>query len=283
MAKNEVANKDGFLTNLEDAIQKGIDAQTLNNFEKAFQLAEATESLNNLLTAEKMKKFIPLQGKKLGFKTDKVYSVDIIKSAVIEAVLTGVQVVGNQFNIIAGNCYITKEGFGYLLKNIEDLKYEIIPGTPKTNGGNSLVTMIIKWERKEKANERKIDFSIRVNSYMGVDAIIGKATRKARAWLYNYITDNEISDGDISDVTPTNQDLDPKNDITNIITPEEVKKTWREIVEDPECPIQQEDLKFYAEFMNIDAKECKKHLEENPEKVIATTLNLKDAQEKGAV
>jgi len=35
---------------------------------------------------------------------------------------------------------------------------------------------------------------------MGTDAIIGKADRKARAWLYNTITGCDVSDGEISDL-----------------------------------------------------------------------------------
>jgi hypothetical protein len=35
---------------------------------------------------------------------------------------------------------------------------------------------------------------------MGTDAIIGKATRKARAWLWQHITGQEIPDGDASEI-----------------------------------------------------------------------------------
>ena len=47
---------------------------------------------------------------------------------------------------------------------------------------------------------REIEFPIKVNSYMGLDAIIGKATRKARAWLYNSLSGLEVSDGDVQDI-----------------------------------------------------------------------------------
>jgi len=47
--------------------------------------------------------------------------------------------------------------------------------------------------------EKDIDIPVKMNAMMGTDAVIGKATRKARAWLYNTITGSEIADGDIAD------------------------------------------------------------------------------------
>ena len=37
---------------------------------------------------------------------------------------------------------------------------------------------------------------------MGADAIVGKATRKAYAWLYEEVTGNQVSDGDVMDADP---------------------------------------------------------------------------------
>src|SRR5690606_21005193 len=51
-----------------------------------------------------------------------------------------------------------------------------------------------------QSKERDIDFPIKINQHMGTDAVIGKATRKARAWLYNTITGSEIGDGDVTEV-----------------------------------------------------------------------------------
>ena len=35
---------------------------------------------------------------------------------------------------------------------------------------------------------------------MGADAVIGKATRKARKWIYDTITGSEIPEGDVMDI-----------------------------------------------------------------------------------
>jgi len=190
--------------NLNKSVVSVTGSKNLLGFEKAYAIAIAAGELKSALTSEFMKPIMDLQGNRLGFKTDKDnasgYPEAIVKNCLIEAVLTGVQPFGNQFNIIAGNCYITKEGFGYLLKNTEGLSYEIIPQLPRIKDQSGAVVMKIEWTYNGIKNTREIDFAIKVNNYMGTDAVIGKATRKARAWLFNTINGTEIADGDISDL-----------------------------------------------------------------------------------
>lgn len=191
---------------LDEGIQLGITANKLQGFEKAYTISDAYDKLSNALTPEYMKPIMKLQNNKLGFKTDKPggYDENTVKRCLIEAVLTGVQPVGNQFNIIADNCYITKEGFGYLLKNSLGLNYEIIPQLPRINPEKTSAAIVMKitWSvNGGKEQTRDIDFPIRMNKFMGTDAVIGKATRKARAWLYNTVSDNEVLDGDAGEVT----------------------------------------------------------------------------------
>lgn len=194
---------------LNDSVFSVIGAEHLKGFEKAYLIAIAAGELKNALTAEYMKPIMELQGNKLGFKTDKDnnggYPESVVKNCLIEAVLTGVQPFGNQFNIIASNCYITKEGFGYLLKNIKGLQYEIIPSLPRINDKSAAIVMVIKWSiYGNDPRKIELDIPIKVNNFMGTDAVIGKANRKARAWLYNTITGTEITDGDIADLDKPN-------------------------------------------------------------------------------
>jgi hypothetical protein len=190
---------------LNHSVFSVLDAEGLKGFEKAYLIANAAGELKRLLTPEYMKPIMDLQGNRLGFKTDKDnangYDMATVKNCLIEAVLTGVQPFGNQFNIIAGNCYITKEGFGYLLSKYPGLSYEIIPMLPRINTEktSAAVVMKIKWSLGGGSKEREIDIPVKMNSFMGTDAAIGKATRKARAWLFNTITGSEIGDGDATD------------------------------------------------------------------------------------
>ncbi len=204
--KLEIAQK------LNNSVLSVIGSDNLIGFEKAYLIANAASELKLALTPEYMKPIMALQGNRLGFKTDKDtsggYSEEVVKNCLIEAVLTGVQPFGNQFNIIANNCYITKEGFGYLLSNLKGLSYEIIPMLPRINADktSAAIVMKIKWSLNgENAKEREIEIPVKMNNFMGTDAVIGKATRKARAWLFGTITGSEIADGDITDLDASKQ------------------------------------------------------------------------------
>lgn len=190
-------------TKLNQSVMSVIGQDKIIGFEKAYLVSNAIAELKDLLTPEYMKPIMNLQGNKLGFKTDKDssngYPEATVKNCLIEAVLFGLQPTGNQFNIISGNMYATKEGMGYLLSKIPGLKYDIIPELPRINANSAAVAMNIEWTIAGNRNSKKIDIPIKVNQYMGADAVLGKATRKARKWLYDTITGTEIPEGDVSD------------------------------------------------------------------------------------
>lgn len=217
---------------LNETVISVISAEGMQGFEKAFLIAKATADLKASLTPEYMKPIMELQGNRLGFKTDKDddggYPEKVVKNCLIEAVLTGVQPFGNQFNIIAGNCYITKEGFGHLLANFPGLTYEIVPALPRINNERTSAAIVMKivWTLNGKTQEREIDFPIRMNKYMGTDAVIGKATRKARAWLFSTISGVEVGDGDVTDI-----DHKVVATIKETITVEELNRLMEEKME----------------------------------------------------
>ena len=186
---------------LNEKVVAVLGSDTMQGFQKAYVVADAIAALKELLKKpEYMKPIMALQGSRLGFKTDKDktggYSEEVVKECLIDAVLSGVQPTGNQFNIIAGNMYITKEGFGYLLGKMQGFEYTITFELPRIKDGSAAIVAVIEWQGKSK----KMDIPIRVNSGMGTDAVIGKATRKARAWLYNSIAGTEFGDGDVTDI-----------------------------------------------------------------------------------
>lgn len=195
---NAVAEK------LNNSVLAAIGNDKMIGFQKAYLISNAIAELKQLLTPEYMKPIMELQGNKLGFKTDKDtkggYSEMEVKNCLIEAVLFGLQPCGNQFNIIAGNMYATKEGCGYLLSKVEGLRYSITSELPRIKDTSAAIVMNIQWTINGVSQTEKLDIPIKVNAYMGTDAVIGKATRKARKWLYDTITGSEIPEGDISDL-----------------------------------------------------------------------------------
>lgn len=192
---------------LNERIGLVIGNEALQGFEKAYHIANAISDLKTILTPEYMKPIMALQGNKLGFKTDKDgavgYPEEVVKNCLIEAVLTGFEPWGNQFNIIAGNMYGTKEGFGAVLNKTKGLKWDITPGLPRINAAKdgAAVQMKITWTYGAELEQvKEIDFAVKMNSFAGVDAAIGKATRKARAWLFNKINGTEVGEGDVQDI-----------------------------------------------------------------------------------
>jgi hypothetical protein len=203
MMKNQ--QQELVLNNINESVLSVIGSTAMQGFTKAFIVAEAISNLNTLLTPEYMKPIMALQGNRLGFKTDKDknggYPEAIVKNCLIEAVLMGLEPTGNQFNIISGNTYPTKEGLKHLLDKHVGLDFTIICELPKVNAEKSgaAVQMLIKWTINGTDKSETINIPIKIDQYTSVDAIIGKATRKGRAWLYSKVVGTEITDGEVED------------------------------------------------------------------------------------
>lgn len=186
---------------LNKEVSEVLSSTQMIGFQKAFIVSDAIIKIKSMLTDEYMRPIMALQGNKLGFKGDSVYPVDVVRNCLVEAVLIGLQPYGNQFNIIKGQMYPTKEGLGYLLDNMVGLKKEIIPGVPEIKGDIGSVKMTITWSMNgSEPATRELPIVVRVNNGMGSDAVIGKATRKAKMWLYNNLSGIELADADLDEL-----------------------------------------------------------------------------------
>ena len=191
---------------LNESVLSVLGAENVQGFEKSYQIANSIQFLKENLTDEYMKPIMSMQGSRLGFKTDKDkdsgYPIKIVKECLIDAVLSGVNPHGNQFNIIAGNMYVTKEGYGHLLGKIKGLKYSIKHGVPKIDASKqfAIVESTVKWSLNGEQREEKLEFSIKGNAYMTADSYTGKSERKSRAFIFNQVSDIEVSDGDAEEV-----------------------------------------------------------------------------------
>lgn len=180
-----------------------------SQFRRAFATANAVAQLKALLTPQVMAPIMNLQNSALGFMTDRReggYELSIVKECLIDAVLSGVSPVGNEFNIIAGRAYITKNGMKHKLMQIDGLAYTMTPGIPKMAGeGGAAIIMAIDWTYKGKTEHKDLALAVRINKGMGTDAIIGKATRKAAAWLYETVTGQTVDDGEANESAPVTE------------------------------------------------------------------------------
>lgn len=194
---------------------------TEGNFARTFAYGMAMAKMREALDDKVMRSLMKLKNCKLGFRTDEangnVYSIDVVRDCVIDAATLGLQCVGNQFNIIGGNMYVTKEGFTYLLRGLvragrlRDMKLVFstaVISESSTQGtrrdGSSYqkieregrIRADVSWVFDGKPGQEELEFCVRVNAGMSQDAIAGKAERKAKAWLYNFLTDQAVSDGE---------------------------------------------------------------------------------------
>lgn len=195
-----------------------IGQKGLTGFVKAHTVSTAIIELEKLLDAEYMKPIMALQGTTLGFKTDKDlvrnpsgkgyvkgdgYPVEIVRRCLIEAVLKGYQPTNNEFNIIGGNMYPAKNGLERKANEWEGLKYSIIPVIKAftVEKGSALVDAQIKWSIDGIKNDVTVPIPLKIDAYTSVDAAIGKAKRKALAWLLSNLSGESVVDGDVDDTT----------------------------------------------------------------------------------
>lgn len=203
------------------------------NFARTIAYGMAVAELREALDEKVMKALLKLKNSKMGFRTDEgpkvaPYSMDVVRDCVIEAATLGLQCVGNQFNILGGNMYVTKEGFTFLLRQLvkqgrlQDMRFVYHPAEIKessTQGVSRSGEVYQKIEREGlvkvelscvwdgKPVNECLEFVIRVNAGMSQDAVLGKAERKAKAWLYNYLTDQSVSDGEAEVEVPVMRDV----------------------------------------------------------------------------
>jgi hypothetical protein len=207
------------LAKINETIEKTIDScgltaiSALPKFAQAANMAKGISIIQRALTDEFLAKYVmPLQGTPLGFLTDKFYDAPTVRSCVTEAMMRGFNLVGNEFNIIAGRFYGTKAGFERLVAEFPGLTdLTMQPGVPQMRERmpEALVPFIAKWTLHGKRmgidcivqGDLDMRIPVKVNDKMGSDAIIGKATRKMLFRIYTRLSGSTFGlvEGDVSD------------------------------------------------------------------------------------
>ena len=161
--------------------------------------------------------FMPLMNTKVGFLTDKpgydrktgevkpTYPINIVRDAIIDAAFMGLLPTGNQFNIISERMYPTKEGFTHLLKKL-GVKY-FITKTPLPDNTPTCANICCKvcYEYQGDKNSFSINVPVKKDGYSSLDQIMGKAERKAKKALYEYLTGCDLGDADEDSSIPDDQ------------------------------------------------------------------------------
>lgn len=200
-----VAAKEQF----ELACREAQGLQIVNNFGAAFTAVNVVSLLRQALTDEVMDKvFMPLMNTKIGFLTDRngrpnsrgeikpLYSREIVRDALIDGVAIGLLPTGNQFNIIAERMYPTKEGYTALLRKL-GVKYFIEVSYDKSQTqGFAEIPCKITYQYNGEKNGFTIVATVKKDNYSSPDQLRGKAERRAKKALYEYVTGCDFGDAD---------------------------------------------------------------------------------------
>lgn len=224
----------------ELACKSARSLQIVNDFGTAFEAVTVVALLREALSDEVMNKvFMPLMNTKVGFLTDKSgkpnskgityppYSIVVVRDAIIDAVSIGLLPTGNQMNIIAERMYPTKEGFTYLLKKI-GVKYILDISYDKgTNPNFAEIPVKISYDHNGEKNSFTVIATVKKDSYSSHDQLRGKAERRAKKVLYEYITGCDFGDADehsgVVDTTYTDVTNSPQLQKLNFKTEDEAR------------------------------------------------------------
>lgn len=206
--------------NFELACKEAEGLSLMQNAGAAFQAVIVVKNLRDLLTDEIMKEvFMPLMNTKIGFLTDRTgkadrngkvkefYSINIVRDAIIDAASFGLLPTFNQINIIAEKMYPTKEGFTALLKKL-GVKYILNFGedTTASNAKFANIKVTINYKLKDDEDQKPFAMTAVVpkNAYSSYDQLKGKAERRAKKMLYEYVTGLDLGENDGDSVTVEN-------------------------------------------------------------------------------
>lgn len=188
---------------------KALDAMGV--LERSLMVADGLYTISEAITPKVLGHLRPLIGSSLGFKCDKQYTDDIISKCITDALVLGVMPVGNEFNIISGKVYVTREGFTRLLREypgLTDLRIEYDVPIARGDKG-ATVGFKASWRLGDVSDS--LDGTVPVKGE-GADLILGKADRKVRARIYARITGSTFTtDGEIDDDTPPPATDKPRN------------------------------------------------------------------------
>lgn len=233
-----------------------VKLQTLSPIRRTLALAQGMQAIRRNLVGPLMADIKALQDTPLGFLTDrgpnardkdgkpvKPYGEEVIRDCVIEGMLRGASIVGNELNVISSRCYLTKQYFERQVREWPGLTdLEITDGVPSlsTGAGGALVPMRATWKLNGAVQELACEHTtagdyripVRVNAGMGADAILGKARRKFLAKLFARLTGSswiaEQADMDSEPAKITDQSGDAPEPAT---TPKKtVERTPAEII-----------------------------------------------------
>lgn len=178
-------------------------------------------ALKEAFTEAAMPAVMQVAGTQIGFRTDQDidgggtnYGTLTVRDVVLAAQLRGLEILGNQFNILVGGLYITLEGYTFLLEQLPYLSdLDICVGSPEdleimetpSNNGKFMVFNVYGFVPviircvvhgrpfvQSNTNTTELDGRFQVSAsgkdkLKTVDSLKSKAEKRARERLYGYL------------------------------------------------------------------------------------------------
>ena len=129
------------LQTIERVQQQLADLGDVSDMTRAIMMARGMVILRIQFAGTVLDGVCALAGTPLGFLTDRdgektKYPKEVIRDCAIEAILRGARLTGNEFNIIAGKCYLTKAFFARQLSGLVE-NLQLTEGVPQRCDGGA--------------------------------------------------------------------------------------------------------------------------------------------------
>lgn len=221
--------------------------KTAKNFCESLAIARGIADLKDIMLASPEIKVVveKMANNRLGFLTDrtpatiyknqksnkgpqKPYSYEQLVDPIVEGLLKGYRISGNEINIIAGQFYAAKNGNYRRVTEypgVTGFVYNNAPVELSAGGNVAKIKCWASWKFGSKEMTIGIDkddeciFQVRVNFGMGEDAVVGKAHAKLFKRCLERITgqiapeSSEVGQGDVFDAEITSEESTPLPDM----------------------------------------------------------------------
>lgn len=226
----DLKSKTKEITSLVEKLQN-IDSN-LEQFEISMHIAYYLKQIKDRIPSEMMNLFKNLMNTGIGFKTDKdYYSDEIIKDCMIQAMMHGLRLYGNEFNILAGNFYATKEGLERVIKTYPSLSKEpiielrsLVQDPKSKNWKFSFKYELCYKNGTTSSNEysciiRGLKQGKNGTYPIAYEAVEGKAYRKCYKEIYNKLNRNfRIKDSDdVDDLKIIQEDTNSESKLKKLV------------------------------------------------------------------
>ncbi len=209
----DLAENTAMMNSLIKDIQQ-IDSN-YSEYEKSIAYGHYLTEIRKQIIGKPLDIIRSLMNTGIGFKTDRnpndpknkqaPYDDEIVKNCVVQAIMHGLRIHGNEFNILGGNFYATKEGLERIVNTNPLLEREIKEKIKQMKQSSDTGTWAITYEYEFKLKECaevKGEVTFYIKGKMGnyeipLDAIQGKAKRKLYKVIYNKMTQGfKLEDAD---------------------------------------------------------------------------------------